>query len=196
MTGIRPIIDAAVADALAEHPKYFTPKGHEHARTVIVRKIMAAIRGDGADKASAEIASTASTLPQPTSVEPTSREGRAYTALCQLAGAVAPFRMGDGRIAIPPDANKARVFALSDLPPRSHWLFLTEHRQVAAWNEFFREMLPQAARRPIIEKRGEQSGILMPWPWPPRRDGQTYDAESEGDIISEAATPAASGEVS
>lgn len=187
MTGIRPMIDTAVADVLAEHPKYFTPKGHEHARTVIVRKIMAAIRGDGADKSSAEVSTPASTLPQPISIEPTSREGRAYTALCNLAGAVAPFRMGDGRIAIPPDANNPRVFALSDLPPRSQWLFLTEHRQVAAWNEFFREMLPQAARRPIIEKRGDQSGILMPWPWPPRRDGGTYDAVSGDELESDQA---------
>lgn len=177
MTGLRPIIDCAVADAMAAHPKYFTPKGHEHARDVIVRRIMAAIRGDGPSKSPDETEATTPSTPQPVSVEPTTREGRSYAVLCNLAGAVAPFRMGDGRIAIPPDANNARVFALSDLPPRSRWLFLSDHRQIAAWNEFFRETLPQAARRPIVERRGDQSGILMPWPWPPRRDGATYDAE-------------------
>lgn len=177
MSGIRPMIDDAVADVLAEHPKYFTPKGHEHARTVLVRKIMAAIRGDGPAKPAEE--SDAPLQPQPMSVEPGSPEGRAYSALHALAGAVAPFRMGNGQIAIPPEANNARVFALSDLPPRTQWQFLTEPKHVGAWNEFFREMLPHAARRPIIEKRGDQSGIFMPWPWPPRRDGQIYNSELE-----------------
>ncbi len=191
--GIRPIIDSAVASVLAEHPKYFTPKGREHAQTVLTRKIMAAIRGDGADKASPEN-SPAPSAPIPLSIEPTSREGRAYIALRNLAGAGDPFRMSGGMISLPPEANNVRVMVLADLPQRHEWKFLTPPKQIGAWNEFFREMLPDGTpRRSIIETRGEQTGIFMPWPWPPGRDGRIYSTETEGDIISEAAELAADG---
>lgn len=185
MSGIRPMIDGAVADAMAAHPKYFTPKGHEHARDVIVRKIMAAIRGDGPKLDDAE--SAPPSLPQPVAVEPTSREGRAYTALRELAGASAPFRMSGGLISLPPEANNVRVMALADdLPPRERWEFLTETKQIGAWNEFFRAMLPEGTpRRSIVETRGDQTGILMPWPWPPGRDGKIYNAEPSEDLRDE-----------
>ena len=46
---LKTAIDVAVSEAIAEHPKYFTPKGVEHAKTAIVRKVMAALR-DGGEK--------------------------------------------------------------------------------------------------------------------------------------------------
>ncbi len=178
MSGIKPIIEGAVADAMAEHPKYFTPKGHEHAQTVLVRKIMAAIRGDGAKPDESDAAPPAA--PQPTSVESSSREGRAYAALRKLAGAGEPFRMSGGLISLPPEANNIRVFALADLPSRDKFEFLTVTKQVGAWNEFLKQMLPDGTpRRSIVEQRGDQTGILMPWPWPPGRDGRIYTTEPE-----------------
>lgn len=182
MSGIRPIIEGAVADVLAEHPKYFTERGMEKAQAALVRKIMAALRGDAPDKAATE---TPAALDEPEApkhplaVEPTSREGRAYSNLCALSGALAPFRMGDGKFSLPVEANCPAVMALADLPPKSDWLFLTEHKQIGAWTEFFRQSLPMAARRPITEKRGDATGILMPWPWPPSVTGKIYTVEHE-----------------
>ncbi len=178
MSGIRPIIDDAVADVIATHPKYFTPKGHEHARDMIVRKIMAAIRGDGSKPGESDAAPASPA--QPIAVEPLSREGRAYTVLRELAGAPAPFRMSGNLISLPPEANNVRVMALADLSKREHWEFLTAVKQIGAWTEFFREMLPAGPpRRSIVETRGDQTGILMPWTWPPARDGKIYVAQSE-----------------
>lgn len=180
MTGIRPIIDSAVAAVLAEHPKYFTPKGHEHAQTVLTRKIMAAIRGDAPAKEASEPEPPPASPQQPIAIDPTSLDGRAYTALRELAGAPAPFRMSGGLISLPPEANNVRVMALADLPKREEWQFLTTPKQIGAWNEFFREMLPVGTpRRSITETRRTLNGILMPWPWPPGRDGRIYTAEPE-----------------
>jgi hypothetical protein len=179
MTGIRPIIDDAVAAVLAEHPKYFTPKGHEHARTVIVRKVMAAIRG-ASDKP-ADTTTAPTSAPQSSLVDPTSHEGRAYASLCLLAGAIAPFRTGDGRFVLPAEANNAAVLTLADLPPKDQWLFLTERKHIGAWSEFFRESLPHAARKPILQTRGTETGILMPWPWPPSKTGVVYTPENESE---------------
>ena len=41
MNVLRALIDKAVADAIAEHPKLFAPKAAEKARGIFVRKIMA-----------------------------------------------------------------------------------------------------------------------------------------------------------
>lgn len=178
MSGIRPIIDDAVAAVLAEHPKYFTPKGHEHARTVIVRKVMAAIRGDGSEKSQeTPAAAITQAAPQSNLIEPVSREGRALSNLCLLAGAIAPFRTSDGRFVLPTEANNGAVFALADLPAKDQWLFLTERKRIGAWTEFFRESLPHAARKPILQTRGTETGILMPWPWPPSKTGVIYTPE-------------------
>lgn len=170
MSGIRPMIDAAVASAIAEHPKYFTELGlaNERARTVIVRKIMAALRGDGVDKPAAE-SSVSSALPVPISVEPQSREGRAYANLRRLAGASTPFLMGTGQYSVPPSAACEAVYALAALPDKSHWTPIT-HAQMGAWGEFFRETLPNAPRRPMTADQ------RMPWPWPPSATGKVYDA--------------------
>ena len=176
MTGLRPIIDAAVAAVIAEHPKYFTPKGIEHAKTVIVRKVMAAVRGDGGQDKPGDAASEPATV-QSTLVEPESREGRAYANLRTIAGAVMAFKTGDGRIVVNPEAACEAVYAFGDLPEKSQWLFLTEQRHIGAWGEFFRDHLPGVPRRPILQQQGDKRGILMPWPWPPRKDGKVYDDE-------------------
>lgn len=175
MSGLRTIVDTAVADAIAEHPKYFTPKGLEHARTVIVRKVMAAMRGEG-DKPAGEQTGAAPAAPHgPVLVEPGTRLGLAYGLLRKMAGAVSPPRTGDGRIIVVMEATGDNVQVLADAPPRDQWLFITDRQQMGAWTEFFRETLPGAARRPIAETSTDGlPGIRVPWPWPPRKDGRIY----------------------
>jgi hypothetical protein len=174
VSNLKTIVSDAIAAAIAEHPKYFTPKGLEHAQSVILRKVMAAMRGDPADKAAAD--ATAESARLPIAVDASSREGLAYTNLRWLAGAVKPVRMGDGRISVPVTAQRDDVYALADVDTRSDLPFVTDERQIAAWLEFFSETLGAAARRPIRQVRNGQTGIVVPWPWPPARSGKTYDS--------------------
>lgn len=177
MTGLRPIIDSAVAAAIAEHPKYFTERGLEKAQAAIVRKVMSALfRSDGTVDAPIETPAPVEPL-QPLAADPKSAEGRAYINLRELAGAAAPFRMGDGQISIPPEAQKPAVYALADLPALP-WVFITDRQQTGAWLEFLAEALPKAvARKSIQIRRGDATGILMPWPWPPSVTGKIYTTE-------------------
>lgn len=183
MSGIRDMIDAAVVAAIAEHPKYFTELGldNSRARTAIVRKIMAALRGDS-DKSGEPAKADAPPPPAPAqslTVAADSREARAYTNLRKFAGAVAPFRMADGSISINAEAACEAVWPFADLPPSQQWPFLTQPRQVGAWLEFFAQTLPGAPRRPIQQIRDGATGIVMPWLWPPAKDGKTYTAEED-----------------
>lgn len=183
MSGIRPIIEAGIDQAIAEHPKYFSELGlsSDRARIALVRKIMAAVRGDAADKSSAtESNPQPPAIPQPTLITASSREGRAFLNLCMLSGAPAPFRSADGRFSLPPEAANESVYALADLPPKSEWDFLTETKHIIAWREFFSESMPAGvARKPILHQRGDQQGILMPWRWPPSKTGTVYPRGSE-----------------
>lgn len=168
-------IDNAIADAMAEHPKYFTPKGHEHARTVLLRKIKSALRGDAPDRPADE--APAADLPRgPILADPSSREALALLTVCQAGGASAPFRASDGRISIPPEGQGADVLAFADAPPRERWPLETDHQRIGAWQEFFREVLQGRPRRPITVTENGQTGIRVPWPWPPTTTGKTYDA--------------------
>lgn len=177
MNVLRAIITAAVGNAIAEHPKYFTERGHEKAQAAIVRKIMSALRDDDG---------TEGPTPPPPAAEPPfvladpdSREAKGYINLRRIAGAVDAKRVGDGKIVIRREAYCEAVFALADTPPREQWLFLTEPPQVKAWLELFRETLPDTGRRSLFEPRGAQSGIVMPYAWPPSKAGKVYDpAES------------------
>lgn len=176
MTGLRPIIDSAVASAIAEHPKYFTERGIEKAQSAITRKIMAALfRSDGDKPAEPQLGETAD--PVPLAADPKSREGRAYASLRMLGGASPPLWMSNGTISIPTSAQRDSVYALAALPAQAAWEFITDHRQVGAWQEFFAETMPTAARRPIQTERNGQTGILMPWPWPPAKDGKIYSRD-------------------
>lgn len=178
MTGIRPMIETAVAAVIAEHPKYFTERGLEKAQNAITRKIMSAlVPRDGATAAEQPPPTEPADL-APLAVDPKSREGRAYANLRMLAGAAPPFRMGDGTWSIPPAAQREAVYAMADLPSQDEWEFLTERKHVGAWLEFFNETLPTTARKPISQDRVGATGIVMPWPWPPSKDGKTYTREA------------------
>lgn len=184
MTGIRPMIDAAVAQAIAEHPKYFTELAldNNRARTAIVRKIWAALRGDGAERGDGDSAAAPGPAvpppPQHLSARPDSREAKGYANLRRLAGAPPQFRAGDGSVFINADANSEAVFALETLPDESHWKFYSG-RNASAWLEFFGEKLPGITRKDIRQRRGDLTGIVMPYPWPPSKDGKIYHADED-----------------
>lgn len=180
MTGIRSIIDNAVAAYIAEHPKHFTERGLEKAQNGLTRKIMSALMRSDDEPAAVPVPAPEPAEFAPLAVDATSREGRAYANLRKLAGAGVPFRMGGGNIvSLPPAAQCEAVYALADLPAETRWQFIAERKQIGAWLEFFADHLPNAARKPIqIEHKGV-TGILMPWPWPPSKDGKIYTA-SEG----------------
>lgn len=176
MNIIRATIESAVADVIVEHPKYFTPKGQEHAKTVIVRKVMAALRDGGGEKAESE--TPAEDTPKIVFADAGSNEAIGYANLRLVAGANAPTKLSGERIVIVPPANCAAVAAFATLPPRSEWRFASERKHLAAWAEFFRDMLPEITRRTIMEERSGVTGALLPWPYPPSKEGKIYDWES------------------
>ena len=177
MSGLRPIIDGAVAAFIAEHPKYFTERGLEKAQTAITRKIMAALMRSDGDGAEAAPAAVETVELVPLAVDPKSREGRAYINLRALAGASAPFKMGDGSISLPVEAQKPAVYALADMPSPPAEI-ITARAQIGAWMEFLAGSLPAGiARKSIQFDHNGQPAILMPWPWPPGVTGKIYTAE-------------------
>lgn len=179
MSALRTIIDGAVADAIAANPKYFAAKQEDRARAAIVRKIMAALlRDDDAEKPEE------AEEPNPKFVlaDAESREARGYLNLRRIAGAVPPRRDPDGRVIIAPSAYCEAVFALADLPDAEQWPFLTAPQNIEAWREFFRVTLGDTVRRSIMQERGGESGILMPFYWPPSKTGKTYSNLAENSV--------------
>jgi hypothetical protein len=177
MSLIRAAVDSAVGQAIAEHPKYFTPQGQKSARTLIVRKVMAALR-DGGDKGPPDPQDEAqNNQPQILYAAAGSREALGYANLRLVAGATAPNKLSDGSIIIMPAANCAAVFAFADMPPQQAWLFVTNRQQLGAWGEFFREKLPNIGRREIAHERNGERGMLLPWPYPPSKEGKIYQAD-------------------
>jgi hypothetical protein len=169
---IRALVDTAVAEVIAEHPKWFSDKGKESARREITRKIMAAFREGGSDKE--PDAPEPTIAPKHLMVEPTTTAGRGYINLRHIAGAVAPTRVNN-QLVVPQAAYCEAVFAFADLPPQL--VFVTARNQIGAWMEFFAEHLPGVARRPIRTECNMESGIWVPWLWPPAKDGKVYEPD-------------------
>lgn len=185
MSILRNLVDQAIAEVVADHPKYFTPRGLESARRAMLQKIMAALRDSIGAKADAEqqpAPPPAPELPQPMSVDRGSREGRAFAMLCKAAGAVAPFVTSDGKVIVPAEAATAAVWAFADAPAREQWVFVSDRRAIGAWQEFFRDSLPGIARREIcgVDTTTNEWGLWAPWPWPPRTDGTLSPRELPG----------------
>lgn len=175
MNLIRQALDDAIAQAIAERPKYFTSKGLEHARAHILRHLLTALRGDAEKPAEAEETTLAPATPQPLKVTPDSREARGYAVLRMAAGATEPHEVG-GYIYIPHTAASAAVFALADAPPRDAWLLVDDSQQVGAWSEMFRDTLPTVARREVRRRSLRNlPALLVPYPYPPSKTGKIYE---------------------
>lgn len=174
MSILRTIIDQAVAETIADHPKWFSEKGRESARRELVRKIMAAFRDGGGEKDDA--APEPVETPKHIMAAIESNVGRAYINLRVIAGAAMPTCISS-EIVVPSVANCEAVLALADMPDRKQWPFVSDRQQIGAWVGFFDTYLPNIARRPIKTTCNGESGIWVPWPWPPAKDGKTYERD-------------------
>lgn len=174
MNIIRTLVDTAIAEVVAEHPKWFSDKGKESARREITRKIMAAFRDGGGEP---DDKSDAEPEPAPAFIQAdvNSREARGYINLRKVGGAVTPHILG-GKVRIPNAANSPAVFAFADMPPSGRWLMVTG-RELAAWMEFIREKLGNVARRPIVQERDGTHHVFVPWPFPPSATGKVYERD-------------------
>lgn len=174
MNVIRSIVDSAVTEAVAAHPKYFTPQGREKAAPMLVRKIMAAFNGPGEEPAERPSSKTSFFY-----ADPKSPEARGYVNLRRIAGALPPRYASNGSVIVMASAFCPAVFALADLRSSETWPFLTDANKVQAWIDFFHKTLLDTARRQIIQTRNGVKGICMPGYWPPSAEGKMYDtAES------------------
>ncbi len=174
MSALRSLIDTAIAEVVAEHPKYFTPRGREHIRSTVTRKVMAAFRDATKENESGESQDESATRvirDEAIFVETGSREGQAYGKLCIAGGAVAPLMIG-GKYRIPACAAIKAVWTFADAPALSSWHAISNKREIAAWLGFFSETLAGLARRPILREDAlGRRYMLVPWPWPPCKDG-------------------------
>jgi hypothetical protein len=179
MSALSAIIESAVGGVIAEHPKLFDPKQRERAQKLLVREIMKSLtrepKGE-VDDGAAPAPAPAETAPQIEIVARTDARAKAYCALCEIAGAPAPHAASGGSICIPSEGLTARAQAFAELPPEKSWPFVTERPQLAAWFEFFDDVLPHKRRREIMEVRAGKQGVSLPWPWPPSKIGKVYEA--------------------
>lgn len=188
MSALRTLIDNAITEVVNEHPKYFTPRGKEHIRSTVLRKVMAAFRDATKENESGESRDESATpvRDEPIFVETESREGLAYYILCMAGGAVAPLTIG-GKYRIPACAAIKSVWTFADAVRISEWKPITDKRQIAAWLGFFSETLAGLARRPLLRDPSlqiydglkGQRYMLVPWPWPPLKDGSLSHQDPE-----------------
>ena len=95
-----------------------------------------------------------------------SPEAKAISALYEIAGCSGFLRsvlIRNGAVSFSKPMTQ-RLLALSASGPKDGWVVLT-HQQAGAWEEFLRELVTVATRRPLRED------ARAPWPWPPRKDG-------------------------
>ncbi len=175
MSALRSLIDTAIAEVVAEHPKYFTPRGREHIRTTVTRKVMAAFREATKENESGvetDESATRVTHDDAMYAEPQSREGRAYANLCMAGHAVRPLEIR-GKFRIPFCAAIRAVWTFADAPAWQDWPTAYNPRQIAAWLRFLSETLAGVARRSVVVSgtENEPRAIRVPWPWPPCKDG-------------------------
>lgn len=116
----------------------------------------------------------------PTLFAVSSREGLAIKNL-HAVGKAALFE-SQGRVVYPLPVT-LQVLAFADLPKQSDWHWIEARNQIAAWSTFLSAHIAKA--RGVMETtRGSgadaRRGIYAPWPWPPRKDGQTSPGEDDG----------------
>jgi hypothetical protein len=81
---------------------------------------------------------------------------------------------------LPREAAGPEVLPFAKMPSRDKWLFVTDLPQMTAWREFFEATLPTLARRPFGEQQAGETGVWVPWPWPPSKTGKVYEPETQG----------------
>ena len=179
MNTLATIIDGAVAAVIAEHPKLFDPKAIERAQRVITREIIRTLTRVPGDEAKPEAA------PEPEPFErivAADERTIAYINLRIASRALSPqpIRLAGGDIMLPREASGPEVLPFAKMPPKEQWVLVTEVAPLAAWRDFFAATLPNLERRPFGD-----SGVMMPWPWPPSKTGKIYESESKSEGAAE-----------
>lgn len=63
-----------------------------------------------------------------------------------------------------------QLLAFAQAPPRDDWLWIDDRQQLGAWQAFIARHV-FVSRPPLLQQRGDQTGIFAPFAWPPRIDG-------------------------
>lgn len=167
-------IDAAITHAVASNPKLFDPKKLERAPEVLARdalKFMTRSTKEGEAEAQAE----AESLPFEW-LPADSDKGKAYINLRSAAGCIARHTVNPaGAVCVPRAANNVSVWAFATMPAPAEWKRCTKAQQTA-WHDFFELALDGANRRPIGD------ATLMPWMWPPSKEGQVYPFDTQEEL--------------
>lgn len=175
MNPLATMISAAVADAVAANQRLFDPKKLERAPDVLTRDIVKALtrpakEGEGEAQAEAEAAPPFEWLPAD------SRRAKAYVNLRIAAHCLSRATINNGLVYVPREADGAEMLAFADWSPTQGLIGISAINQMAAWREFYDRLLPNVARRP------QGASMTVPWPWPPSKEGKTYDADTQEEI--------------
>lgn len=174
MSALSTLIANAVADAVAANPKLFDPKKIERAPDILAKDIVRSLTRSTKE---GEAEAQAETEAPPYEMAPAgSPLAKAYVNLRSVAGCLArPTAAASGAVYVPREANNAAVLAFADIPAPVDWRPVTKSQQTA-WHEFFERVLAGANRRPIVD------ATPLPWPWPPSKEGQTYQFDLQEEL--------------
>ena len=101
-----------------------------------------------------------------------SPEGRALSVLHRIARAPQPLSHArpSGEFFLLKIPLDERALAFADAPDPRQWITITETAKIAAWGEFLQAAIGRAP--------ATSNGLSVPWPWPPKKDGTTYDSQA------------------
>jgi len=181
MNPLAAIIDDAVAKVIAEQPKLFSDDGRKRAQKILTKKIVRELTREQATGDDDGAPTTAAAEPaMPALIDCKDPRAQAYCRLRELAGAVRPIEYG-GKIYLPAQADVTAVRALNDWPAKEQWIAIFDKRMIAAWMEFFAAHLPaDVARRSILDPARQ---ALMPWSWPPAKNGKIYEQALDEELV-------------
>ncbi|WP_439363098.1 helix-turn-helix domain-containing protein [Bradyrhizobium sp. DASA03005] len=138
----------------------------EEERWTLLRQV-----GGSADGAASSVA-----------IDEVSEAGRAVTVLYAVAK-TRPF-VSHGRL-IYPSAVTPQILAFAAVADKSSWRWITDRQQIAAWQAFLAAHVLKG-RPELLEKRGEETGLYAPGPWPPRKDGGWPETETTQTVTNDA----------
>lgn len=168
------LIDAAITHAVASNPKLFDPKKLERAPEVLARdalKFMTRSTKEGEAEAQTE-----AEAPPFEWLPVDSRRAKAYVNLRIAAHCLPRATIKDGLVYVPREADGADMLAFADWSPTQGLVGISAIQQIAAWRDFYDRLLPNVSRRP------QGASMTVPWPWPPSKEGKTYDADTQEEM--------------
>ena len=108
---------------------------------------------------------------------PDSAEAMAIKALHAI-GRKTPREMNNGDL-IFTRLMTPQIAALQWAPPRGDWIWIEDEQQIGAWRGFVTGLVHNCPQ--LTEQRNGKSGLLAPWPWPPKKDGSLYAGPENGE---------------